>query len=185
MKHTQCELCSDTKDLSTYEVAHAPDTETSTSATVCDTCLMQIEQPDKLNTKHWHCLNESIWSENPAVKVLAWRILNRLSAESWAQDLLDQLYLEDDVMEWAKAGIASESTSSETAIVVRDSNGTTLSNGDSVTLIKDLDVKGAGFTAKRGTVVKGIVLTEDAGLVEGRVNGIQIVLKTEFLKKAN
>ncbi len=66
----------------------------------------------------------------------------------------------------------------------RDSNGTILSDGDSVTLIKDLEVKGGGFTAKRGTLVKGIRLTDDPGLVEGRVNKMAIYLKTEFLKKA-
>ena len=68
--------------------------------------------------------------------------------------------------------------------MVRDSNGTPLAEGDAVTLIKDLEVKGAGFTAKRGTLVKGIHLTDEAGMVEGRVNGITIVLKTQFLKKA-
>jgi protein PhnA len=59
-----------------------------------------------------------------------------------------------------------------------------LVDGDAVTLIKDLDVKGANFTAKRGTLVKGIRLTDDPALVEGRVNGIAIYLKTAFLKKA-
>ena len=64
-----------------------------------------------------------------------------------------------------------------------DSNGTELMEGDAVTLIKNLEVKGGGFTAKRGTAVKNIRLTDDSGLVEGKVNGMQIVLKTEFLKK--
>ena len=55
--------------------------------------------------------------------------------------------------------------------------------GDSVTLIKDLDVKGAGFTAKRGTLVKNIKLTENAEPIEDRLNSIQIVLVEEFMKK--
>ena len=68
---------------------------------------------------------------------------------------------------------------------VKDSNGTELSDGDSVTLIKDLKVKGTSVTLKRGTMVKNIRLTNDAEEVEcntGKVKGL--VLKTCFLKKA-
>ena len=65
-----------------------------------------------------------------------------------------------------------------------DSNGAPLADGDSVTLIKDLDVKGTSFVAKRGTLVKGVRLTDNPEHVEGRVNKVSIVLKTCFLKKA-
>jgi protein PhnA len=68
---------------------------------------------------------------------------------------------------------------------VKDSNGTLLSEGDSVTLIKDLKVKGTSVTLKRGTLVKGIHLTDDAEEVECRVEKVKgLVLKTCFLKKA-
>ena len=67
---------------------------------------------------------------------------------------------------------------------VKDSNGTLLAEGDSVTLIKDLKVKGSSLTLKRGTVVKNIRLTNNAGEIEGRAGGSTMVLKTEFLKKA-
>jgi len=68
---------------------------------------------------------------------------------------------------------------------VKDSNGTLLSEGDSVTLIKDLKVKGTSVTLKRGTLVKGIHLTDDAEEVECRVDKVKgLVLKTCFLKKA-
>jgi len=66
---------------------------------------------------------------------------------------------------------------------VKDSNGNVLNDGDSVTLIKDLKVKGSSLTLKRGTVVKKIKLTDDAQEVDCRVNGSSIVLRTEFLKK--
>ena len=66
---------------------------------------------------------------------------------------------------------------------VKDSNGTVLNDGDSVTLIKDLKVKGSSLTLKRGTVVKKIRLTDDEQEVDCRVNGSSIVLRTEFLKK--
>ena len=66
----------------------------------------------------------------------------------------------------------------------RDSNGALLAQGDTVVLIKDLPVKGAGFTAKRGTAVRGISLVADnAGHIEGRVEGQRIVILTEFVKK--
>jgi len=92
------------------------------------------------------------------------------------------LYLEDDVHTWAEA---TTSADTEDLDASKDSNGTTLVAGDSVTLIKDLDVKGAGFTAKRGTVVKNISLTDKPEHIEGRVNGTRIVLLTKFLKKSN
>ena len=70
-------------------------------------------------------------------------------------------------------------------IEVRDSNGTLLRDGDSVTLIKDLKVKGAGVTLKRGTMVKNIRLTFDENEIEANVEKVRgLVLRTEFVKKA-
>ena len=70
-------------------------------------------------------------------------------------------------------------------MTVKDSNGTELHDGDSVTLIKDLPVKGTSITLKRGTLVKGIRLTDDEEQIECRVEKIKgLVLKTCFLKKA-
>lgn len=69
--------------------------------------------------------------------------------------------------------------------IVRDSNGTQLQDGDSVTLIKDLKVKGTSETLKRGTLVKGIRLTADPDLIECNTKQVKgLVLRTEFLKKA-
>jgi len=68
--------------------------------------------------------------------------------------------------------------------VVKDSNGTILSDGDNVTVIKDLKVKGSSLTIKRGTVVKGIRLTGNPEEVDCRVEKMKgLVLRTEFLKK--
>ena len=66
---------------------------------------------------------------------------------------------------------------------VKDSNGTLLKEGDSVTIIKDLKVRGSSAVLKRGTVVKNIRLTDDEEEIEGKVNKEQMVLKTCFLKK--
>ena len=70
-------------------------------------------------------------------------------------------------------------------LIVKDSNGTVLVDGDNVTLIKDLPVKGTSVTLKRGTLVKNIRLTDNDELVECNVEKVRgLVLKTCFLKKA-
>ncbi|MFD9411174.1 alkylphosphonate utilization protein [Streptomyces sp. NPDC059989] len=70
-------------------------------------------------------------------------------------------------------------------LVVKDSNGTQLADGDSVTLIKDLKVKGTSETLKRGTLVKNIRLTGKADEIECNTKQVKgLVLKTQFLKKA-
>jgi protein PhnA len=69
-------------------------------------------------------------------------------------------------------------------LIVRDSNGAVLKDGDSVTVIKDLKVRGSSSVIKRGTLVKNIRLTDDADEVEGKVEKSVMVLRTEFLKKA-
>lgn len=66
---------------------------------------------------------------------------------------------------------------------VKDSNGTLLNEGDTVTVIKDLKVKGSSAVIKRGTVIKKIRLTNSENEIEGRVEKTVMVLKTEFLKK--
>jgi protein PhnA len=72
----------------------------------------------------------------------------------------------------------------EDVLIVRDSNGAVLKEGDSVTVIKDLKVRGSSSVIKRGTMVKNIRLTDDADEVEGKVEKSMMVLRTEFLKKA-
>jgi len=70
-------------------------------------------------------------------------------------------------------------------IVVRDCNGATLADGDSVTVIKDLKVKGTSATLKRGTLIRNIRLTGDPALIECNAEKVKgLVLRTEFLKKA-
>ena len=70
-------------------------------------------------------------------------------------------------------------------IIVKDSNGTRLADGDNVTVIKDLKVKGTSVTLKRGTLCKSIRLTDDEDLIECNVEKVKgLVLRTEFVKKA-
>lgn len=178
----RCELCGAEDGVTVLEVKGAPEPSPEHCLMACAPCRQQLADGAELDATHWFCLKETAWSEVPAVQVVSWRVLHRLTGHAWAQDLLEQLYLPDDVLEWARAGQRGASSGEATARTV-DSNGTELASGDSVTLIKDLDVKGAGFVAKRGTLVKNIRLTDDPELVEGRVNKVAIVLKTPFLKK--
>lgn len=67
--------------------------------------------------------------------------------------------------------------------VVRDSNGAELADGDAVTVIKDLKVKGSSMVIKRGTKVRSIRLTDNPEEVDCKIDGSSIVLKTCFLKK--
>lgn len=177
----QCELCGAKETLSVMNVEPS-DGSAEQAILVCATCQSQIDDPSSMDSNHWRCLNDSMWSPVPAVQVVAYRMLNRLRSEGWPQDLLDIMYLDDETKAWAESGLSVESD--DDGEVTKDSNGTTLQEGDNVTLIKDLVVKGANFTAKRGTMVRGIHLTDNPLHIEGKVNGTQIVLVSAFLKKA-
>jgi len=180
---SKCELCSATESLAVYEIPPNLNDNADECVLICETCREQIENPEKIDINHWRCLNDSMWSQVPAVQVMAWRMLTRLSKEGWPQELLDMLYLDDDTLAWAQS--SSEDANEENSVKHVDSNGTVLETGDTVTLIKDLNVKGANFTAKRGTAVRGISLVADnAEHIEGRVEGQRIVILTKFVKKS-
>ncbi|MCW8109204.1 PhnA domain-containing protein [Alteromonas ponticola] len=174
-----CELCGSENKLTVYSVPMSPTDDEDSGIYVCDKCRLQLTEGEGLDTHHWHCLNEAVWSSVPAVQVVAWRMLKRLNSEPWAQDLLDMVYLDEATEAWAKAE-ASILHHSPTV----DSNGTVLSQGDTVHLIKDLNVKGASFTAKRGTAVRNIALSDNPDHIEGKVNGTRIVIIAAYTKKA-
>lgn len=180
---SKCELCNSTADLQAFEVPPASDGSADQCVLLCDICRGQIDDPEKMDENHWRALNDTMWSQVPAVQVMVWRMLTRLSSKGWPQDLLGMLYLEEETLSWAQA--TGEGNSAETAVQHLDSNGTLLEAGDTVTLIKDLNVKGANFTAKRGTTVRNISLVSDnPEQIEGKVSGQQIVILTKFVKKA-
>ncbi|QED38222.1 PhnA protein [Antarcticibacterium arcticum] len=178
---SQCELCTSNDDLNIYEVPDSPKG-AENSILICNTCREQIENPDKTDPNHWRCLNDSMWSPVPAVQVVAWRMLTRLKGEGWPQDLLDMMYMEEDVKEWAKANQVADPSSR--SVVHRDSNGVILEAGDNVVLIKDLKVKGSSMVAKQGTPVRRISLDhQNEEYIEGKVDGQQIVIITKYVKK--
>jgi protein PhnA len=178
-----CELCGSTEELSAFEVSPVRNNGLVDDCVLtCSTCKTQLENPEAVDVNHWRCLNDSMWSEVPAVQATAWRMLQRLRAEGWPQDLLDMLYLDEETLKWAKA--TGEGEEQEAEEFHKDSNGVRLESGDTVVLIKDLNVKGGGFTAKRGTAVRNITLVHDnPEHIEGKVNGQTIVILTQYVKK--
>ena len=178
----KCELCKSSVGLKLFEVPPQNGLSADAAILVCPKCLAQIEKKEELDSKHWSCLTESMWSEVAAVQVTAWRMLNRLRSESWASESLDMLYLTDENLAWAKTTGDHENDAS--VDLHKDSNGHVLQNGDTVVLIRSLDVKGSTLTAKLGTVVKNIRIVEDnTAQIEGKVEGQQIVILTKYVRK--
>lgn len=178
---SKCELCGATEDLRIH-LTKEESISLDNSVLVCITCKNQIESTTPTDPNHWRCLSDSMWNENKPVQVVAWRMLNRLRGEGWPQDLLDMMYLDEETLIWA--GATGEGEDEDGKIVHKDGNGNILKEGDSVVLIKDLDVKGANFTAKRGAAVHNIKLVWDnPEQIEGRVEGQHIVILTQYVKK--
>lgn len=167
----KCDLCGADASLLPLDVPGGPE---DGRVFICQDCADQLA--GELQPNYWRCLATAMWSEKPAVQVLSARLLTRLSDQDWARDLREQLWLDEDTQAWVDAMPA------ETAHT--DSNGVALQSGDTVVLIKDLPVKGAGFTAKRGTAVRNISLVADnSEHIEGRVEGQRIVILTKFVKR--
>lgn len=176
----KCELCGNESNLAVFAVEPS-NGDLDTSVYICDICTAQIQDQASMDVNHWRCLNDSMWSQEPPVQVMAYRQLHGLieKGEAWAQDSLDMLYLEENVEKWAKQGLPDPD-----AEPTLDFNKAVLKTGDNVTLAKDLVVKGANFTAKQGTVVRGIRLTSNPKHIEGKINGSMIVIVADYCKKA-
>ncbi|MBU2921992.1 PhnA domain-containing protein [Winogradskyella psychrotolerans] len=178
---SKCELCGNEEKLSEYTVSDIKENGLKTVLYACNVCTEQMNDSDAIDANHWRCLNDSMWSEHDAVKIMAWRMLNRIKAD-WTQDLLGMMYMEEDILELAKA--SGDGEDEENKLIHRDVNGVILEHGDSVVLIKDLKVKGSSMVAKQGTAVRNIRLDhENETYIEGRVDGQQIVIITEYVKK--
>lgn len=174
----KCELSGVTEDLKVYQILPTRKGGIEESILINSTLIEQIENPEKMDTNLWRCLNDSMWSEHLPVQIVSWRMLTRLGQ----QELAEQMYFEEDDLAWAKA--SGEGEEDENKIIHRDSNGVVLATGDSVVLIKDLKVKGSSMVAKQGTAVRNIRLDhENAEYIEGRVDGQTIVIITQYVKK--
>jgi len=177
-----CELCQSGDTLKVYEVLPQPYGTEENCIFICDTCRNQIDRKAELDSNHWRCLADTIWSEVPGIQVVTWRMLNRLKSESWAMDSLDMMYLSDENLAWAK--VTGDHDNDDAVQLHKDCNGNLLQSGDSISLIKSLDVKGSTLNAKMGTVVKNIRLVPDnTEQIEGKIEGQTIVILTKYVRK--
>jgi protein PhnA len=178
-----CELCGSNEANIAFAVPNSPSNKVEHQLWICPTCNTQMANTEIADENHWRCLKDSIWSEIPVIKVVSWRMLHKLKNLDWTQDLLDIAYLDETEMEWAKA--SSDHINQDDIEKHLDCFGAVLINGDNVVLTKTLDVKGATFSAKVGTVVHNIRLVSDnTDQIEGRVNGSQIVILTKYVRKS-
>jgi protein PhnA len=178
-----CELCGSSDANTEYAIPSSPGAKAAHHLWICATCNAQMNAIETADANHWRCLNDSIWSEEPAVKVVSWRMLHKLKHLDWVPDLLDIAYLDEDTLEWAKA--SGDDVNPEDVVKHVDCFGAVLQNGDNVVLTKTLNVKGATFNAPVGTVVRKIHLVADnPEQIEGRVNNSMIVILTKYVKKS-
>ncbi|MGB1248191.1 MAG: PhnA domain-containing protein [Chitinophagales bacterium] len=177
----KCELCTNEDNLVAYIIPPSTEGVLKNAIHACEKCRIELDGNATADLNHWRCLNDSMWSTEPAVQVVAYRMLDRLKSEGWPQDLLDMMYLDDETLNWAK-----ETIKEDNGIIHKDSNGVILQNGDTVVLTQTLNVKGSSVAAKRGTAVRKIRLVHDnAEHIEGKVEGQQIVILTKFVKKSS
>lgn len=175
---SKCEISGVDENLVVYLIEPKTENTPENCILISKKLKDQIDNPETMTANDWRGLSDSMWNENLPVQIVSWRMHARLKNN----DMLEMMYLDEDALEWAKA--TGEADDDEGKIVHKDSNGNVLLDGDSVVLIKDLDVKGATFTAKRGAAVHNIKLVwDDANLIEGRVENQSIFILTQYVKK--
>ncbi len=170
-----CELCNSETATHEYTVSPKNDESIENQVAVCNTCLEATDSKEA--SFHWRCLEGSIWSPEPSVQALSYRILQNYKEEDWANNLISSVDLDENVIQWAMSAF-------EVAAVHKDAFGNVLEAGDNVVLTQALDVKGTNFTASKGTVVKRIKLVaNNPEQIEGKINEQMIVILTKYVKK--
>ena len=170
-----CELCNSETATHEYTVSPKNDESIENQVAICNTCLEAIDSKDA--GFHWRCLEGSIWSPEPSVQALSYRILQNNKEEDWANNLISSVDLDENIIQWAISAF-------EVADVHKDAFGNVLENGDTVVLTQALNVKGTNFTASKGTVVKKIKLVHDnPEQIEGKINEQMIVILCKYVKK--
>ena len=171
-----CELCTAEKAIAAFAVSPKNNDTIENEVALCDTCLSLLG--DKNASQHWQCLAGSIWNTEPSVQALSYRVLYGNKGQEWADEILNSAVIDEDVMNWAISSYQVQE-------VHKDSNGTTLVNGDTVVLTQQLNVKGANFMAPKGAIVRKIRLVPDnTEQLEGRINDQTIVILTKFVRKS-
>jgi protein PhnA len=170
-----CELCTTETATTAYAVSPKNNDAIENEVALCDSCLSKLDSTQ--DQQHWQCLAGSIWNTEPSVQALTYRILYNNKDQDWAQEIMSSVELDESVINWATSAF-------QVADVHKDSNGTVLEGGDTVVLTQNLNVKGANFTATKGTIVRKIRLVPDnTEQIEGKVNDQMIVILTKYVRK--
>lgn len=170
-----CELCNANPATREFLVSPKKDETVENQVAVCEVCSSKMDEEG--NADHWRCLEGSIWSPEPAVQALSYRLLYKHKNEEWADSVINSVDLDESVVQWALSAF-------EVAAGHVDAFGNKLENGDNVVLTQALNVKGTSFSAAKGTVVKRIRLVADnTDQIEGKINEQMIVILTKYVKK--
>src|SRR5512138_1830169 len=168
-----CELCASGDATIAYAVTPRNNDSIENEVALCNSCLAAID--DKDSALHWQCLAGSIWNTEPSVQALSYRILYGNKEREWASEIINSVELDEAVINWALSAY-------EIKEVHKDSNGSVLSNGDTIVLTQGLNVKGTNFMAPKGTIVRKIRLVPDnTEQIEGKINDQTIVILTKFV----
>ncbi|MFM7710192.1 MAG: PhnA domain-containing protein [Ferruginibacter sp.] len=170
-----CELCGTGEASVAYAVSPNNHDLIENEMALCVTCHECIAQ--NTGEQHWRCLAGSIWNPEPSVQAMSYRILFGMKTHAWAAELLQSVELDEAVVDWAMAAYDKPD-------VHVDGHGNILETGDTVLLTQGLNVKGANFTALKGTIIKRIRLVpENTDQIEGKINDQVIVILTKFVRK--
>lgn len=180
----KCELTGEDATLIAYTLPPEITSNLDNTLLISETLVNQLNKTEQLNPDDWKFLPNTMWSENPSVQIVCWRMLNRLKNEGWASEALDILYLDDETLLEAKK--TGDHENDGYVSFHEDSIGQRLLEGDTVVLTKTLDVKGSSLKATLGTVVKNIrLVAENIEQIEGKIEGQTIVILTKYLRKQN
>lgn len=170
-----CELCNTNEANQGYVVTPKSGEKSEDMVAICAECEEKLGKDNE--GFYWRCVEGSIWSPEPAVQALSYRILNQYKDEEWAGSLLSGVDIDETIVQWAMSAFEKQAEHI-------DAFGNVLANGDNVVLTQALNVKGTNFTASKGTVVKRIKLVHDnTDQIEGKINEQTIVILTKFVKK--
>ena len=171
-----CELCAAETATIAYAVSPKNNDAIENEVAICNTCQAAIDNKDA--AQHWQCLAGSIWNAEASVQALSYRILYANKEQEWASEIINSVELNEAVINWALSTF-------QTAEVHKDSNGTPITNGDTIVLTQNLNVKGTNFTAPKGTIVRKIRLVPDnIEQIEGKINDQTIVILTKYARKS-
>ncbi len=175
-----CEICTTSTTLLHGYTLPAKSNIIENQVAVCKVCENDIASKQFTNVNHWQCLSGSIWNETYAIRALSYYVLKQLETQVWAKDILDSVEIEEDINEWVTISLHTDKP-----LIHKDSYGVVLEHGDTIVLTQNLPVKGANFIAPKGTIVRKIKLVHDSEeQIEGKVEGMTIVILTKFVRKS-